>query len=1098
MRNVSLAPLAAGLITIGCFAAGCSGSTTVVLDSGLDSTTDLAEGQFYFGDPHFGGASTDLRLVTMSYGRLVDVFALDSGGARVSLGAEFMIDHRKESVVGSYELSSNPVTGRDTLLVRRDVGDEGERSELVQILRTLANDLAPIQPRGVGQSVGIFSMVPRNAAVMITFNDLLDASTVDERTVQVLTGLPSVTPFNARVFCSQYFGGSDSSGSFRPTRVIVDFTISELELAESGMVSPVNALGLPASVDANLSNAEIRLGTRTAAALGLTHVVANVTGHALATTGNGPVELGTPTQPIVRAFRSGGDPRILGDPFNGFLADETPPTLVESTNVTLTSAPVHMNGAPGESRVNLFRLPEIRFAAPVCASRPEVGDVIRQGGVFATVEERGIDEPLDGAVFDVLVRLIAFPSSWSGPEEWASVGQGAAAFESAYDAAQDAARAACFVAVSPRPNGFPSDPTGGLRLDSVFSLRFSEPMDPDSLTAFDSLTLTRVPFDPEVLPGTSDYVVSRVGTSVDLRDVTLAPDQLLAHVLGSAEPYYLRLASGEGDPFPPRDIAGNLLVEVPEIEYRIDPGEPTSLNGGRVHRFTSADEEAPVGSEFGGQILIDVARQRILPRSVSRTQVVVDNSQPMMQQMNALPGTPGLVTPHSPYGSKLQTIWRYADCGFALSDPQDMNIDIEGLSWAPDGGSITPDAFQSFEMRLAHASRAPDEFISPATLFPLYPNSGLSATFAENVLQSIPTTLPSQVIVHERQNGYVLDQGNLFVASSGTTMLPFPMNQGVPFPERRYYTWRDADIRSRGGVGGAPSEPRAYRTALGLPANPPVYQPFYTSGNIQTAGLPLLMEFRTFPDSNAIGLNGWDFNIAVNTSAQPFFRVFSTGGQNQSGAVITVDPANEAVGQGGFDPTTTPPGAPTLSRDPVVHIGAIDYVTRVSHSPSIWFEATIVGAAAGGPTDVRYRDAVVEPGINEQPTGTDLFVRFRGATAIQYLSDEHGVGAPSAVLDNDGDAPMMDLTPGIPDFQVDAFLLDLYGDYYNDREGALQHNPVGQNPGITFLGGDDLWRDSVDQIQSASFYQMRLTFVGNPENGQSSSVSALALTWSQE
>ena len=120
--------------------------------------------------------------------------------------------------------------------------------------------------------------------------------------------------------------------------------------------------------------------------------------------------------------------------------------------------------------------------------------------------------------------------------------------------------------------------------------------------------------------------------------------------------------------------------------------------------------------------------------------------------------------------------------------------------------------------------------------------------------------------------------------------------------------------------------------------------------------------------------------------------------------------------------------------------------------------------------------------------GTELIVRFRGATSITYDdSDTPGI-------DNDaGDENPDQLT----DYQVDAFTLDCYGDYYNDLDFPVSHNGNRDNPGLSFVGADDFWRDSVDEIRDARFYQVRLTFVGNPENGQSAEVSAFALTWSQ-
>ena len=60
---------------------------------------------------------------------------------------------------------------------------------------------------------------------------------------------------------------------------------------------------------------------------------------------------------------------------------------------------------------------------------------------------------------------------------------------------------------------------------------------------------------------------------------------------------------------------------------------------------------------------------------------------------------------------------------------------------------------------------------------------------------------------------------------------------------------------------------------------------------------------------------------------------------------------------------------------------------------------------------------------------------------------------------------------------------------------VLQHGPDRANPGISFLGGDDSWRTEVQGIRDARYYQVRLSFVGNPETGSTAEVSAFALTW---
>ena len=172
-----------------------------------------------------------------------------------------------------------------------------------------------------------------------------------------------------------------------------------------------------------------------------------------------------------------------------------------------------------------------------------------------------------------------------------------------------------------------------------------------------------------------------------------------------------------------------------------------------------------------------------------------------------------------------------------------------------------------------------------------------------------------------------------------------------------------------------------------------------------------------------------------------------------------------------------------------MHLGAIDLITRVSHSNSIWFSPDIAGEDDNLPFPGRvYQPPTIEPSLDDQPVGTELIVRFRGATSISYDNSE------TPGIDNDAEDENLDQ---LTDYQIDAFTLDCYGDYYNDLDFPVSHNGNRDNPGLSFVGADDFWRDSVDEIRDARFYQVRLTFVGNPENGQSAEVSAFALTWSQ-
>ncbi|MEM6672676.1 MAG: Ig-like domain-containing protein [Planctomycetota bacterium] len=1053
--------------------AGC-GSSSSPTSGGGGETVDRGSA-FYFGDPNFGGSAQEVGLTSFQYGRLVQLFAFDSMGRRVPMGTDFIVSQSFSGDGVSTELETNPVTGQENLVVLKNVDDPNERAEFLQIVKQAGEALDTIQVQDLS-TAGVFSLMPRNAAALLTFDDLLNANNVNERTVSIVTGDPPTLPFNARVFPSTFYG-SVVGGTFHPTRVVLDFTISDLEAFDADPPMAINGVGLPASLSVDVANAQLRIPTRTDAAIGVTGVLTNLAGKPLATAGNGPVDFSAPTRPVTRAFRTGGRPDAISDPNNGFLRDVVRPQVVGATPVTL-ERPQQIGGAGSR----LFRVPRMTFASSPCSSLPTSGDVLVQSGVFASIDEA---VPAPGGGFElVTVQLLRFPNTWNGPGDWEIFGVGDASFRSAFDGLSDATRPECFVQVSPQPAGFPEEPGTDIQTVSSFTLRFSEPMDPSSLTAFDSLTLTRDRIPSSGSLPTSDYVVGRVSQSADLREVTFDPDQPLAHEAGTAEVYYLTLADRD-QPFPPRDLAGNVVEPLPAIDLSVQANLPTLLNGGRVSRFASIDEEPPFGNkpEWTGQFLIDTARQLIRPRPVVRSQVAIDKNQPIVQQMTSFPQ--GVVTPLSNFGSRMQHVWRYAECGFSLTDLQNVNLDVEGLNWSPAGGSVTPDAFDEFEIRLSHSAFAPDETINPDNAFPLFRNSGIKPQFSNNVLSGA-----TQVVVHPRERGYVLNPAELFSTITGTTVMPFPLNRDVAPDERTYFTWRDTALRSRGGQGGGGVEPVAYLLALGLPV--PTL-PYFNAGEVQTIGLPLLMEYRTYPDTSAIGQNAWALELALNSSSRPYFRAFTTGGTNQSGSSVFIDPDTETRANGGFNPSTTPPGAPTWGLDNSVHLGAIDFVTRVSRVHSIWYEATIAGESSF--TTRRYNPPTLEPAPIDQPDGTSLDVDFRGATALTLLNG-CDVPPPDPPLPNSQDNDQDD--DGVIDFTVDAFSLDGYGDYYNEAANdcaVLNHDRLRMNPGITFLNGTDEWQDTVDQIESARYYQVRLTFNSNPLNGSIAELSAFALTW---
>ncbi|MEM1448767.1 MAG: hypothetical protein AAF957_05985 [Planctomycetota bacterium] len=1017
-----------------------------------------------FEDPNADGDASEVRLQRVEIARLVDLYALDGAGNRVLMGRDFPIEPDLTSNGTDYLYETTPVLTRDVLVILRNVETPSGQVEFRRLLREAFDNLRRVQDLDL--NAPLFSMVPRNGALLLRFDDLLDAGTVSPASVRLVVGDPPLVPFEGSVFASPYFGDRGPDGLVAPTRVVLDLATSEIEAIGANPPLPVNNEGLPAGLGVGIPNGQLRLPTESV--LGFP-ILTNLAGSSLAFVGNGPNDPVDPARPITRAFRSGAPPEVAADPFQGFLRDEQPPSIVGETPIDLPMAPEQLGGP----RSRVFRIPRIDFVAPACASAPRRGAVLAQPAIAAEVLE---DAPLVGgtSAFDVLVELIVDPFGPAGPGTWEVVGAGPGGYQRAYDPTLDAGQEACFLRATPTPAGAPGRPTTGVSPASTFTLTFSEPMDRRRGGGLESLALAREPRTPNGTLPPPSVIVGETLQAADLKRSTLVPFLPLTHRSGTAESYFVSAAT-QGSANEQSDLAGNFLVPFPEIELTLDPGAPEERTGGRLTGFESTDEEPPFGGrpEWGGQLLFDLLQEVVRARPVIRSSVVIDGTQAIVAQMTPFP--PGTSTVFNTYGAKLQTIWRYADMGFALTDPQTINVDVEGLAWSPSGGNVVFDSISEFQIGLAHSFFAPDEVIDPASLFPRFGNSGLGGAFAPNVIAPDNTD-----VVHQRSDGFTVDPADTFLSPTGTVLAPFPLNRGLDPDEFRTKTWRDTSIRSRGGPGSAGVEPQAYLLALGM--IPPAVS-YFRPGQVQTIGLPLLMDFRTYPQAPLGALNAWTTALATNSSSRPYFRAFSAGGVDQAGSTVLVDPDAETMANGGFNPGSTPPGAPTFGRDNSVSIGAADLVVRVSRAYSVWFESTIPGFPALVSRD--YLEPVVAPAASRQPDGTEVEVELRGATSIVYAN----TGVP--ISDNDQD------DNGIVDYTENAFTLDLYGDFYNEVDGPLNHDTFLMNPLLTFAGGTDAWQASADDIDDARYYQVRLTFRSNIASGATPNVSALGVAWSE-
>jgi hypothetical protein len=1014
--------------------AGCNsgaseegGSTSGNTEGSIIDHTDPDFGSLHFVvDHNNGGSGSHPRILDFGWGRLANVY--DSTG---TLQQVDMVVGRDIPQVdpANFGFEVNAVTGENVVTIKNFAYGDPQYQALFEMLDA---NLTPIQDKSLEPNeLPPYSLAPRNSALVIRFDDLLDMDTINMANVKMLTGNPPLVPFDLRVIPDVNHGdtadfthpdpitgepvpGGDGVPEFHTTRIIFDTTVSELESAASNPPLPVNALGLPESPTANLPNVAIRLPTSLNSSAGQLTLLLNPAGHSISFTQSGSNDPDSPTADVVRAFRSGNN----SDQNRGFLFDDIPPQVVGTQAVFL--------GTIIEPLPDVFHT-SVTFAVGGCATRLKEGDVIQQPGVFAEVVVESSD-PSGGQVADVTLRIVSPIGAHLNP--------GPAQVSSVFDPIVNFAQQACFVR-------FPSiglPPAGGVATDSSVIFRFSEPIDPTTVKPFDSLTITRVGGTPTPF----DYVIGQITPSSDLRQFTYVPVLPFKHTNPAAETYWINMAQA---PHGPTDLAGNALSTVlPQVSFTIDPAEATENNGGFALRFSATDElNTGDGNELRGQFLFDVTAGILRPRSVSRFSAAATREKPVPSIMR-LPIS-GVQTPLSPLGSKMQMLWRYCDVGFGLQDQSFYNVDVEGIDWAPIGGSVVPDNYDRFEMLLSHCLKLPDETVNPTTLFPIYQLSGLTSVFATNVLDSLNDP---QEIVHNRALGYIVDPADRFPSNTvpSVTMMPYPLNRNLPASQHTFYTWRDTALQAKG----APDQPQGSPGAelaivaqvLNLSITPGTP---YPKGQVPTIGLPLLMEYKCFPDSAALGLNSFDINIAINSSSLPNFRAFSTGGTNSSGVPVIRDPDLQPTALGGFNPNSNPPGLPTIAVDNVFYIGQLDLIIRISRAHSIWFNS---GSAA--PV---YSTPVIEPRSSDQPTGSSVQLAFRGAT---NASGQITMSAAS---------------------------LDVYGEI-----------PAGSGAGnVTFLGNDSTWKDSMTQIQGARFFQTRITFVSNAETLLTPTLSALGFAF---
>ncbi len=418
----------------------------------------------------------------------------------------------------------------------------------------------------------------------------------------------------------------------------------------------------------------------------------------------------------------------------------------------------------------------------------------------------------------------------------------------------------------------------------------------------------------------------------------------------------------------------------------------------------------------------------------------------------------GVQNPLNPYGCRLQTVWREIDLSLSRADPTDFNLDIEQMYWAPfTDADVTFDEFDRVTLVLGHSERRPEPCVGVFGSLPTFTESGLGAVFERNYVRNLranagPENIETAPAKHFAFNStpsrWQIDPQAAFLEATGT-------NRYMPMPafKRPYFVYRDETLTEQGCAVGLGSDVNTtvanFRPWILSPwpngagrrsvqdvrvgKDPNLTFPiegFWNSANnfnirnrsgtdaatdglVGNVALPLLADFfvecdsSTLPAGNgyvAQGFNGWQISVALQSSPQPNFRIYSAGRPPFPNlAPICKEPGSTSSANGGYAPP--PPlgvGGQTPNGDNTFYWVMLDFLKRASvitngfidlynpHRVPNGFADSRLGpyltSAAGQvslPAGVLPRFSYeFEPPLTQLPAGTSVVPQFRAASAV--------------------------------------------------------------------------------------------------------------------
>ena len=1003
-----------------------------------------------------GSGFAGLTLENAFWGRLVDVF--DESGILVE--SDVLIREGLATDDIDYVVSLNPVTQREVLTILAPYLDAQGRitPRFENLLDGARSGLASLGNKGWIAN-GTYTRVGRNGGIRLEFSEFVDPATVNRLTVQVVV--------NGRIADVRYIVKEGVGPNGEPIGVVlIDPTITPQD--SSDLLIGENGVGFEASDDGAQPNAALRIPTVIEPLYGQTQIITNRAGNrTLATTASDPTELSEGLSPIVlRVFRTGNS----ADPANGFMKDDQRPQLQADLVSDVLAA------------TDLGELSELTYRVRAINCRPitpKVGDVLTVNEAILLVTDvvNAADRNAVVVRGPVLQGELEYGDFSSLPLD---------ANLTTFYTPDDFNYQLCWVRFDPEPTALPAS---GVDPFTTISVRFSEPIDPGTVRSLSSFVLHSYdddavledgdlnagfqvgvesvgafidrmlgytvddnPDTPTVENGSGRIMLGPISVTADSRSFTLAPSAGITDSFNEGSDLHIGVALRDradgildlaGNPLGLGDFVAGSQTQVEMVDVNAPPTDRYF-----ALRLNSLDENADGFSEYSGQFQFVASAGEMRGRDLVRFSRQADpSSNPFIGQRAAFLQA-GVATPLNPAGAVLMTCFGYHLLGFGVQAPGELNLDVEGLSWAPFGGTVLDDVYDRYSVALGHSNRYPDDFINPQTGYPDWDKSGLrkNGEFDKNILGFNSGQADEQIMF---DRAYFLNGADTYIAESGVIYSPWPEFDDT-------YTWRDNSLPA--DLTGGPNN------SFGIPPAVVEQDKIYNAAEWNSIVAPLLVRFRCYPRGDFVGFNGFQVQIMVPSSNVPSYRVFSYGGNG--GDLVVPD-----VPQSGTEPTggVATGGGTQRGFGPELYWSNIDFVVRVSRVFTHIF-------ALGGTFD-GVGTQVLEP--VSQPDGTELTVEWRGYEVV----DLSACGVDDAT-------PLRDATSQF----------DLYGNFIGSAISTdrLVNPPVAGTDYCATVSDPSDWTTDVDSLAAEmkwEYFQLRITFVSNTEKDLTPSLDAYGFSW---